>query len=264
MRRDSGKFACHHRRVRRSAGGKDEKVPKISLQQRNKAAAAERQGDRNNFVNSIRCDYSRSPYLSPPPCPVPASSADSKDVSVAACRQSCRTRATRLLHFGSSRHHHPRTLATLALVKGSEIRCRQSRSCLFAIRIYEHRDYPDPPPISSLLPLSRTTSSSLPTQSNSFTYISRPPFLLQTLKDPSKASINMVAIKSFVLAAATTLVSFTTAAPTWTGTSSSLTSIVNDLVCPKGSVLFKAHNEGIVPVSAISIDASSTSFANQS
>lgn len=57
----------------------------------------------------------------------------------------------------------------------------------------------------------------------------------------------MVAIKSFVLAAATTLVSFTTAAPTWTGTSSSLTSIVNDLVCPKGSVLFKAHNEGIVP-----------------
>jgi hypothetical protein len=141
MRCDSGKFACHHRRVRRSAGGKDEKVPKISLQQRNKAAAAERQGDRNNFVNSIRCDYSRSPYLSPPPCPVPASSADSKDVSVAACRQSCRTRATRLLHFGSSRHHSRERF------RGPEVRCRQvedvdqpeGKLYLLATRVYSHR-----------------------------------------------------------------------------------------------------------------------------
>lgn len=59
----------------------------------------------------------------------------------------------------------------------------------------------------------------------------------------------MVAIKSLFFAAAASLASLTTAVPTWNGHKDSLGSIVSSLACPKGSVLFKAHNEGIVPVS---------------
>jgi len=59
----------------------------------------------------------------------------------------------------------------------------------------------------------------------------------------------MVALKSLLLVASTALLSLTQAVPVFTSGDKNVESIASALICPKGQVLFKGHNEGIVPVS---------------
>jgi hypothetical protein len=74
-----------------------------------------------------------------------------------------------------------------------------------------------------------------------------PPFKPITYDSPT--FFTMVALKSFLLVASTALLSLTQAVPVFLSGDKTVDSIASALVCPTGQVLFKAHNEGIVPVS---------------